>query len=361
MFYKMPVIIYEEERCVYNHRKEIASYGTKALVVTGRSSSKNNGSLLDVEQSLRDCGISYVIFDEVEENPSVETVMKAKDFGVNENVDFVIGLGGGSPLDASKAIAIMIANKEKDASYLYENDPTMQALPVVAIPTTCGTGSEVTAVAVITVHDKRTKASLPHRVFPKLALLDARYLMHAPLSVITATAVDALAHMIESYINTSVSDFICMFVRDGLLTWSKCRDILTGKRKITLEDAKNLLHASMLAGMSIAHAGTTIPHSMSYMITYEMGVPHGIAVGHFLPGYLHYASQKDRAFILENAGFDTLDDFSQFIHQTCKMEKISKQLLERCMKSVVTNKAKLDMVPFSINMTNLEQMDRMGL
>lgn len=360
MFYKMPVIIYEEEHCVYNHRSEIASYGTKALIVTGRSSSKKNGSLLDVERSLQDCGISYVIFDEVEENPSVETVMKARDFGVTENVDFVIGLGGGSPLDASKAIAIMIANKEKDATYLYETDPAMQALPVVAIPTTCGTGSEVTAVAVITVHDKRTKASLPHRVFPKLALLDATYLMHAPLSVVTATAIDALAHMIESYINTNVSDYIRMFVRDGLLTWSECKDVLIGKREMTIEDARKLLHASMLAGMSIAHAGTTIPHSMSYMVTYEMGIAHGTAVGHFLPGYMHYAFAEDRKFILDNAGFDSLEDFTQFIHQTCKMELISKQLLERCIDSVVVNKAKLDMCPYVIDKSILEKMDSIG-
>lgn len=348
MFYNVPVKIYEEKDCVFNHRDEMAKLGGRALIVTGRSSSKKNGSLDDVINALADKKMEYVLFDEVEENPSVETVLKARDMGVAEKVDLVIGLGGGSPIDAAKAIAIMICYPECGGEFLYQKVDDVKHLPIVAIPTTCGTGSEATAVSVLTVHTKRTKASLPHRVFPELALVDAKYLKSAPAHIITATAVDAFAHMVESYINTGVSPYVEMFVASGLRTWGKSMEVLFGTRGAEDEDYSNFIHASTLAGMAIAHSGTTIPHSLSYNVTYEMGVAHGTAVGHFLPGYLRSASSRDREFILRNAGFFDMDNFEKFINTTCKVDKIPDEIIERSIQSVLANKAKCDMCPFEI-------------
>lgn len=357
MFYKMPVTIYEEDNCVYNHRVEIGGLGKKALIVTGKASSKKNGSLSDVQLALKDQNVSYVVFDQIEENPSTDTVMKARDFGLTENVDFVIGIGGGSPLDAAKAIAIMIANKDKGEAFLFEKVKDLKALPVVAIPTTCGTGSEVTAVSVLTVHGKRTKASLPHRLFPMYALLDAKYLMYAPSKVIVSTAVDALAHIIESYINTGVSDFVRMYAKEGLIVWAKCKEVLLGKRELKPEDAKNLLHAAMLAGVCIAHSGTTLPHSLSYIVTYEMGVAHGTAVGHFLPGYVKNASYDDQQFIYKYADFSGYADFEAFINTTCLVDIIPEAYMERSIKSVATNAAKIAACPFYFDETILHTME----
>lgn len=356
MFYKLPVTIYEESNCVYNHRKEIGQLGTRALIVTGRHSSKANGSLDDVEKALRECGVSYVVFDEIEENPSVETVMRARQFGLEQDADFIVGLGGGSPIDAAKAIAIMMYHADRDASFLYERNEGVGALPIVAIPTTCGTGSEVTAVSVLTVHEKRTKASLPHRVFPNLALIDAKYLKDAPQAVITATAVDALAHLIESYINTAVSDYVRMFVHAGLLAWRAGIEAVLGTGKPGMEDLRNLLNASTFAGMAIAHAGTTIPHSLSYMITYEMGIAHGTAVGCFLPGYLREASQEDRAYILDTAGFSDMEAFEKFIAATCRIPEIPREVMERSVQSVLDNPAKLRACPYELSAEILYRM-----
>ena len=110
----MPTKVYNEKNCVENHSRELAALGTKALIVTGKHSSRINGSLEDVKGALERERIPYVIFDEIEENPSVETVMKARALGVSEGADFVIGVGGGSPMDASKAISLMMANPEHD-------------------------------------------------------------------------------------------------------------------------------------------------------------------------------------------------------------------------------------------------------
>lgn len=125
------------------------------MIITGKHSSRSNGSLR-CDRSPEKENISYIIFDDIEENPSVETVMKARELGIREQVDFVIGIGGGSPLDASKAIALMIANPDVTEEVLYQSNP-LPYLPVVCIPTTCGTGSEVTPYAILTLHKQRTK------------------------------------------------------------------------------------------------------------------------------------------------------------------------------------------------------------
>ncbi len=151
----MPTKVYNEKGCVRQHSQELAALGTKALLVTGKHSSRVNGSLQDVKDALNREQVPYVVFDGIEENPSVETVMRATALGLSEKVDFVIGIGGGSPMDASKAIALMIANPEKKADFLYETDAAVKqaankALPVAAVPTTAGTGSEVTPYAILT-------------------------------------------------------------------------------------------------------------------------------------------------------------------------------------------------------------------
>ena len=196
----MPTKVYSEKECIKNHAKEIASLGKKAMVVTGKHSARKCGALQDMEDALQQENITYVIFDEIEENPSIETVMKAREFGVCEKVDFVIGIGGGSPLDAAKAIAMMIANPGLGEEVLYEASE-LENLPIICVPTTCGTGSEVTPYAILTIHKQRTKKSISHRIYPNLALLDAKYLKSMSREGLVNTAVDALAHLLESCLN----------------------------------------------------------------------------------------------------------------------------------------------------------------
>lgn len=349
MVFKMPVLVYEENECVFNHSKDIAKYGKKSLIVTGKNSAKINGSYNDVVKALDKENVEYVLFDEVEENPSVETVMKASKLGIDYGVDFVIGIGGGSPLDASKAIAMMIANPDKDETYIYDATANTSALPVIAIPTTCGTGSEVTGVAVLTVHSKGTKVSMPHKIYPELALIDAKYLETASDSLIIATAIDAFGHMVESYINKTATDFSKAFVDQGLKIWGKCIDVLRGTKKANYEDYRNLMLASMYGGMSIAHTGTTLPHSLSYMITYELGLAHGLAIGYFIPGYIREANKDDQDYILHTIGFENMDEFSAFYREVTKLEVLPKNMIDKVVKNVAANKTKLEMCTYHVD------------
>ena len=186
----MPTNIYSERNCVRNHKRELASLGKKALLVTGKHSSRRNGSLEDVETALQEEKVPFVLFDGIEENPSVETVMRAAELGREEQVDFVVGIGGGSPMDAAKAIALMIANPQEDERILFA-PKELQALPTAAVPTTAGTGSEVTPYAILTLHSHKTKQSISHKIYPRLALIDSRYLKTADQETRINTAVDA--------------------------------------------------------------------------------------------------------------------------------------------------------------------------
>ncbi|MBO6214433.1 MAG: iron-containing alcohol dehydrogenase, partial [Lachnospiraceae bacterium] len=199
-----------------------------ALIVTGRHSAIACGALSDVEAALGKTGVSCSIYDKVEENPSVETVYEAAQMGRDAEADFVIAVGGGSPMDAAKAAALLIKNKDKGIDYLYEKGNPSDYIPVICVPTTCGTGSEATGVSVLSRPDIRAKGSIPYRIWPIIGLMDDRYLKNAPASIIRNTAIDALAHMCESYVNTKADDISRAFVMEGLKIWSMAKDELSG-------------------------------------------------------------------------------------------------------------------------------------
>ena len=351
MFY-MPVKVYEENNAIANHAKEIAAFGRKALIVTGRRSAFANGSYPDLTAALESQGVDHVVFNEVEENPSVHTIMKARDFGLAANVDFVIGIGGGSPLDASKAIALMIKKADKDAGYLYKPDGDSETLPIVAIPTTCGTGSEVTPVSVLTDTDKQIKKSIPHKIFANLALLDGKYLKNAPRRVLCNTAFDALTHLIESYLNSKATDYSRMCVDAGLKIWARSQPVIRGEKAADDADLLNMLRASMMAGMAIAHTATTIPHGLSYAVTTHLGVPHGMATAYFTAGYLTEAPETDRDYLLGTAGFASIEDFRETYHASCGQIQADEDRLREVLDTVAAelagNPAKMALAPFDV-------------
>ena len=252
-------------------------------------------------------------------------------------------------MDAAKAIALMIRQKDAGPEYLYDSKAATDALPVVCIPTTCGTGSEVTAVSVLTRHSLRAKGSIPHKIFPVLSLLDGKYLMNAPRRVITDTSIDALSHMYESYLNTKSTDFSRMCVDAGLKAWSRSRETILSGAPLTLDNCNDMLNASMYAGMAIAHTGTTLPHGLSYPLTYETGMPHGKACGYFLTGYLREADPEQVGHILALAGFDSTDALEEYFAATCGRDEVPAELLEETVGEVLANESKCKLPPFAVN------------
>ncbi len=346
MIFYMPVKVYQERDCVKKHASEWTSLGRKALIVTGKSSAKN-GALSDVTEALDAAQTSWCLFDETEENPSIGMVMRVRDFGLKEGADFVVGIGGGSPMDAAKAIALMIANPDQDAGFLY-TEAEAEALPVVEVPTTCGTGSETTPYAILTIHEKRTKSSLPHRIFPRYAMADGKYLLNAPRRMIVNTSVDALGHYIESYVNRNATDYSRMICEYGMQLWKEARPLLTAE-SLLLEDCDRLLLIATMAGMAITHTGTALPHGLSYYLTYENGVPHGQAVGYFLPGYLAQADKKTQDKVLDLTGFTDIAQFSSCIHELLGPMQADDALIRQAVEGMMANEKKLKNTPYPVN------------
>lgn len=357
MFYYMPVKILSETNCIANHREELKKLGTKALIVTGRSSSRKNGSLKDTTEALKVLGIPYLVFDEIEENPSVETVMRAKEFGVAFGADFVIGIGGGSPLDASKAIAMMMKNPEENSDALYDKTKILGSYPVASVPTTAGTGSEATPYSILTQHNKRTKQSLPHKIFPQVAFVDERYLASVPHHILVDTAVDTLAHLIESYINAKHTSYSEMLSERGLYLWGRYIKAILLQKETSAEERSVLLEASTIGGMAISHTGTSLPHALSYKLTYELGLAHGHAVGIFVPNYVRVCPDKKLAErILRLLGFGDAEEFEQYLKEVFTPVEIDRTLLKASAESVFENKGKLANCPFAVGEETMKRM-----
>ncbi len=358
MEFYIPTKIYHENCAVLNHSTEIASLGRKAFIVTGKSSAVKTGALNDVIKALEDNDTGYILYDKIEENPSVETIMEAADIGREGGADFVIGIGGGSPMDSAKAIALMVQNRDTAEEVLYQ-ELKIKALPVVEVPTTCGTGSEVTPYAILTRNDKKTKQSIKHNVYPSVACIDAAYLKCAPVSVIRNTAIDALGHLIESYFNKNATEYTHMLCQYGLRTWAKNRTVLYDGKGFTDDNYNQLLFASTLAGMAISHTKTSIPHGLSYYMTYNKNIPHGKAVGMFLPGYLLLMQKNfDQGYndFIADMGFKDLEEFKIFIRHCFGEYIITDKDAIKMVQEMLANPQKLSSVPYKISEKELQEI-----
>ncbi|MDO4633218.1 MAG: iron-containing alcohol dehydrogenase family protein [Eubacteriales bacterium] len=355
----MPVKVLWGKGAVAKNREVFVALGSKAMIVTGKHSSRVNGSLQDVTDALDANGQTYVIFDEIEENPSVETVSRAAALAVEEKADFFIGIGGGSPMDASKAIALLARNPEMIADaekHLYQKQE-VPVYPVAAVPTTSGTGSEVTPYAIMTLHSRHTKQSIAYRIFPQVALVDYSYLKTSSRNGMINTCVDALAHMLESYLNTNADEYNRMYAEKGLRLWGSKKEQLAGaQEEYTEEMYQTFMHASVLAGMAIAHTGTSLPHGLSYPVTYELGVAHGRAVGYFLPGFLkYYGNQEEVQEVLQLLGFENQEAFAGYLNSLLGEKQIPEELWERDRRGLLSNQAKLKNYPFEMTEETLSK------
>jgi len=313
--FQMTTKAYFGKDCIAQYGEELSGFGDKAYIVTGGRSAKASGALDDICGTLERLHISYNIFDRVENNPSTDTVKAGGIEAKQSGADFVVGIGGGSPLDAAKAIAVLAAN-DMEPEQLFTNKFPNKPLPVVAIPTTAGTGSEVTPYSVLTRSGLNTKKSFgTQETFPAVAFLDPRYTESQPLNVTINTAIDALSHNMEGYLgkrSTPVSDLLA---QEGIRLFGACIDCLRGG-SFSPEDRENLLYMSMLGGMVITHTGTTFVHAAGYNYTCFRDVPHGQANGWLLAEYLrfNYDYAKDRIKnVLRLMGMESIDAFDEVI------------------------------------------------
>lgn len=339
--YQMPTKVVMGEDCVKANAALLAGMGSKALIVTGARSAKANGSQDDVIAALTQNGQSYAVYDKVMSNPTIACAYDGAAFAKAQGCDFVIAIGGGSPMDAAKAMALL-ARQDIPESALFSGQYGPDVLPMVHIPTTAGTGSEVTPYAILTNDAAQTKTSLASPLlFPKMALLDARYMFGLPLNVSINTAIDALSHLVEGMLTVRANTVTDMLAAEGIKKIAFCFGAMK-KNALTPDIREKLLYASMLGGMVIANTGTTVVHAMGYALTYFKDIDHGRANGLLMAAFFDFLQKGAHvkvSEILSLMGFLSVEAFKSTMHELLgEKEKVTTQEIQKF--SEITIKAK---------------------
>ena len=268
--------------------EEARKFGEKVLIVTGKYSSKKAGSLDEVVNSLTSHNLRVEVFNKVEPDPSVETVEEGAKFAKKCAVEVVIGLGGGSSMDAAKGIALLMTNKGSITDYFGTDKVKEAAIPVIAIPTTAGTGSEVTKYAVVTERKKMLKQIIgSFHISPVLAILDPMLTLSMPASLTANTGVDALSHAIESYVCTKANPVSDILALESIRLIAEALPGAVSQPE-NIEVRKKMLFASSIAGIALTSSGAGIIHGMGYSITLYYGAPHGLANALLMPEAMEF-------------------------------------------------------------------------
>ena len=284
--------------------KEFKALGsTKALVVTDKGV-RGAGLVEGILGSLQDSGIPYAIFDEVEEDPGGATVAKGATLAVQEKCDGIVVVGGGSPICAGRGIGVVVTNGGKIRDYAGLNMASKPPLPLIAIPTTAGSGAEVSQFIVLKDEELHTKmvAGSP-LYFPKVAILDPLLLQGLPFRQFVASGVDALGHAIEAYLTTLCTPITDAWALQAVgMIYHNLRPAATSD---DLDAKEACLIGSTLANMACGNARLGLVHTMTTPLEGMFKMAHGMAVGTLLPYVMEFnlpAAQERFADLAETMG-----------------------------------------------------------
>lgn len=275
--FRFPVQVIFGEGCLAEIGALSKNFGKHALLVTGAGATSRLAAVDTIRRIMGDTGIGLTHFAEVEADPSVETVEKGVELARENGCDFVIGLGGGSPMDAAKVIAARLTNQGEIASWEGVSRIQHRSKPLICIPTTSGTGSEATSVAVITGGKRRHKMSLASQnLYPILAIIDPELTYSMPPRLTAATGMDALTHAVESYVARKA------WAPTRVLSYKTVQIVFSYLERACADGADTearhqLSLASFMAGMAFTTAGLGLTHALAYALGSHFGMPHGEA------------------------------------------------------------------------------------
>jgi alcohol dehydrogenase class IV len=260
-----------------------ASYGKNVLLVTGRTSTKKSGLLTTVIQLLKAAGLECSVFDQIEPNPTTSMVYAGVEALHTGGCDMVIGLGGGSIMDAAKAIAFAAKNSGDIMDYVYGRKLPGEALPIILIPTTCGTGSEGNSFAVVTDSETGDKKSLRcTSIIAKLSLIDPTLMQTMPKSTLASVGFDALCHCSESFLSAGRQLLTTVWAQEGIrLVYESLPSLYRGTGNA--DDWEKLTLASTVGGMCIGIAGVTAPHGLEHPASGLRNIVHGRGLAALTP------------------------------------------------------------------------------
>ena len=295
--YYLPVNIVFGQGRVEEAGALTAPYGTKALIVTGRSSARRSGLYDRVKNSLEAAGISSVLFDKVTQNPLTTTAEEGAAFAKDNGCDVVVAIGGGSIIDCAKGIAFLAANDGDINDYIFARKVSDKALPLILIPTTCGTGSEGNGFAVLTNPENGDKKSLRcSAIMARVSIVDPDCMTTMPKRVLASVGFDALCHCIEAYTANNAQPFTdaLSIYAIGLIA-ENLVNVYTGAD--TSGDAwARLSVASTIGGMVIGVAGVTLAHGMEHPASGLKDIVHGQGLAALTPAVIEaiYSGQPEK-------------------------------------------------------------------
>jgi len=241
-----------------------------------------------VIELLKKSGMEVQIFDKVDPEPKISLADEGAKLALKAKCDIIVGIGGGSAMDVAKAIAVLATNKGKAVDYLGLNKVPGPGLPKIMIPTTAGTGSEVTFTSVFVRPDLKKKEGMNSPfLYPDLALLDPLLTVSLPPGPTASTGIDALCHAIESYTSINASPLSELLSMEAIA-------LIAENLRTAVHDGSNIaarekmLLGSLYAGLGLANAGVTAVHSLSYPLGGKYGIPHGLANTVLLPYVMSY-------------------------------------------------------------------------
>lgn len=292
---------------------EAAALGDHAMVVAAAESMAKSGALREVADSLEHAGVRATVYDRVQSDPTVSAIDEVAAVCRQQRCRLVVGLGGGSAIDFAKGVAVGATHPGTVHDYMggpgHTPKPVTEAvLPVVAIPTTAGTGAEVTAVAVITIPETHEKHGIiTPRVFPKVAVIDPQLMVSLPALPTAGTGFDAIGHALEAFVSKFTTPMADLFALEALRIAAQ-----TLQRVVVaptdLDARGRMAWAATLGGAAIANAGMTVAHGIAQALGARFHVPHGEAVALCLPETLETlltARASRLAKVAEVMGFAT--------------------------------------------------------
>ena len=256
---------------------EVKRLGRKNIMIITDPGLVRTGIVGRLEELLIGAGVKVARFDSVESDPRYEIASQAADLTREAGADLVVGIGGGSSLDIAKVSSILVTNSDPVSAFFGVDMVPNPGLTTILVPTTAGTGSEVTPIAILSDYGEKLKKGIvsPY-LFPAVAMLDAELTVGLPAPVTAATGMDALIHAVEAYTSRNATPFTDMLALEAIrLVFRHIRTAFANGSNI--EARGGMLEGSLLAGMAFANAGVTAVHAFAYPIGAEFHIPHGIA------------------------------------------------------------------------------------
>lgn len=281
--------------------------GSKPLVVMDPGLIKA-GLDASITTPLMEAGVDFVLYDKVDPEPGLKLADQGAEIAKANTCDCVIGAGGGSAMDVAKAISILLTNSGKAVDYIGLGKITQPGVPKIMVPTSAGTGAEVTFTAVFINEETGSKAGMNgDPLYPEAAVLDPALTVSLPPHVTAATGIDAMTHALEAYTSVQAHKISEMYSLEAIdLITANIRDAYADGRNV--EARSNMLLASLLGGKALATAGVGLVHAMAYPLGGMFGISHGLANAVLLPYVTEYnliGNLKKHALLAELFGVDT--------------------------------------------------------